>query len=197
MLKPYIEDQAAFISRFVELDANGTVWKDNVYSSLIDEFYLEAWSCEELLSVYESCFCAFSVPRPGVLEALDTLSTRYKIGLISNGMTPFQERNFRGLGIASMFGSVIVSAAVNMRKPDSAIFHLACSELGVRPEESVYVGDNPIVDIGGARDAGLRTIFVPSSAHPHCGAADATCHDMIQLPRIIEEIGEQVGAPNP
>ena len=190
MLKPYIDDQAAFISRFVELDANGMVWKDRVYSALIGEFHLEAWSCEELLSVYELCFCAFSVPRLGVIEAVNTISTRYNLGLISNGMTPFQERNFRGLGIASMFGSVIVSAAVNLRKPDSAIFHLACSELGVRPEEAVYVGDNPITDIEGAKDAGLRTIFVPSSAHPHCEAADANCNDMSQLPRIIEEIGE-------
>ena len=147
MLRPYIEDQAAFISRFVELDDNGAVWKDKVYSALIGEFHLEEWSCAELLSVYESCFCAFSAPRPGVLEALSAISTRYKLGLISNGMTPFQERNFRGLGIASMFDSVIVSAAVNLRKPEAAIFHLACSELGVRPDEAVYVGDNPTADV--------------------------------------------------
>ncbi len=87
-----------------------------------------------------------------------------------------------------MFSSVIVSAAVNLRKPDSAIFHLACSELGVRPDEAVYVGDNPVADIEGARDAGLRTIFIPSVAHPHCVAADATCSDMSQLPGIISEI---------
>lgn len=190
MLRPYLDDQAAFISRFVELDANGTVWKDKVYSGLIAEFHLEAWSCAELLSVYESCFCAFSVPRPGVLEALDSISSRYKLGLISNGMTPFQERNFRGLGIASMFGSVIVSAAVNLRKPDPAIFHLACSELGVRPDEAVYVGDNPIADIEGARNAGLRTIFIPSAAHPVCAAADAFCDDMRRLPEILDLIGE-------
>lgn len=190
MLRPYIEDQAAFISRFVELDANGTVWKDEVYSALIAEFQIEGWSTSELLFVYESCFCAFSVPGPGVLEALEDLSTRYKLGLISNGMSPFQERNFRNLGVSSMFGSVVVSAAVDLRKPDSAIFHLACSELQVHPSEAFYVGDNPVADIEGARDAGLRTIFVPSPAHPHCAAADATCNDMRTLPRILNEIGE-------
>lgn len=196
MLKPYIDDKVAFISRFVELDANGTVWKDKVYSALIGEFQIEGWSCAELLSVYESCFCAFSVPRPGVLEALDTISTRYKLGLISNGMTPFRERNFRGLGVVSMFSSVIVSAAVNLRNPDPAIFYLACSQLGVRPDEAIYVGDNPIADIEGARDAGLRTIFVPSVSHPHCVAADASCSDMSQLPRLINKIGEQYSGGN-
>lgn len=188
MLKPYLNDQEAFISRFVELDANGSVWKDKVYSALIREFQIEEWSCAELLSVYENCFCAFSVPKPGALDALGVICTRYKIGLVSNGMTPFQERNFRGLGVASLFESVIVSSAVNLRKPDSAIFHLACSELGVRPDEAVYVGDNPVADVEGAKDAGLRTIFIPSSIHPQCEAADASCGDMRELPRIIDEV---------
>ncbi len=186
MLRPYIDDRAAFISRFVELDANGTVWKDKVYASLIAEFRLADWSCAELLAVYESCFCAFVVPRPGVLEALDLISSRYKLGLITNGMSPFQERNLRGLGVESLFGSVLVSAAVKLRKPDPAIFHLACSELGVRPDEACYVGDHPIADVEGAKDAGLRTIFIPSSVHSHCDAADASCDDMSQLPQILE-----------
>ena len=196
MLRPYVEDQAAFISRFVELDANGTVWKDKVYSSLIAEFHIESWSSSELLAVYESCFCAFCVPMPGVIDALEDISTRFKLGMISNGMSPFQERNFRSLGVASLFGSVIVSAAVNLRKPDSAIFHLACSELSVRPDEAFYVGDNPVADIEGARDAGLRTIFIPSAAHPQCLTANATCTDMRQLPELLDKIGEQAAPSN-
>ena len=78
MLRPYIENREAFITRFVELDANGKLWKDKVYSALIEEFHLEEWSCAELLSVYESCFCAFSTPRPGVLEALNEISPRFR-----------------------------------------------------------------------------------------------------------------------
>jgi len=190
MLKPDLKNPAGFISRFLELDANGTVWKDKVYSTLIDEFNLEGWSCSELLSVYEYCFCAFSIPKPGVPEALNTIGKHYKLGLISNGMTPFQERNFRTLGIASMFGSVIVSAAVNLRKPDPAIFHLACSELSVTPNEAVYVGDNPVADIEGAKDSGLRTIFIPSAVYPHCMSADESCNDMSHLPQILNKIGE-------
>lgn len=197
MLKPDLENPAGFISRFLELDANGTVWKDKVYSALIDEFHLEGWSCAELLSVYEYCFCAFSVPKPGVLEALNTIGPYYKLGLVSNGMTPFQERNFRGLGVAEMFDSIIVSAAVNLRKPDPAIFHLACSELNVNPNEAVYVGDNPVADIEGAIASGLRTIFIPSSTYPDCVSADESCNDMSRLPEILNKIGEQDGAGNP
>ena len=188
MLGPYLDDKAAFISRFVALDDNGKVWKDEVYRALLEEFPLGDWLGDELLSVYELCFCAFAIPKPGVLDAVKELAESYKLGLISNGKTPFQERNFRGLGIASYFESVIVSAAVDLRKPDPAIFHLGCGELGVLPEEAVYVGDNPEADIRGARDAGLKTVFVPSSKYPECLLADATCSDMNLLVATIQQV---------
>ena len=68
MLKPNLDDPDAFISRFLELDNNGHVWKDEVYRQLIEEFELASWGMEELLSVYESRFGAFCVSRPGVVE---------------------------------------------------------------------------------------------------------------------------------
>jgi len=195
MLRPYVKDEEKFIARFIELDSNGTVWKDNVYKTLLDEFNIQAWSSVELLSVYENCFCGFSIPREGVREALLDISQSCKIGLISNGMSPFQERNFRGLGLFSLFQSVIVSQAVNLRKPDARIFQMGCEELGVEPSETVYVGDNPIADIKGARDAGLFTVFIPTSLHPNCAAADATCEDMKNLPTIIRKLANQAVEP--
>ena len=60
MLKSDISNKEQFISRFLELDQNGIVWKDKVYEVLIDEFKILNWTVEELLSSYELCFCAFS-----------------------------------------------------------------------------------------------------------------------------------------
>lgn len=185
MLRSHIRDEAAFVARFVELDANGTVWKDQVYKTLLEEFAVGGWSAEELLSVYENCFCGFAVPKQGIIEAVELLSKSYQLGLVSNGRSPFQERNFRALGFATLFKSVIVSEAVSLRKPDPRIFHLCCSELGVTPSNSIYVGDHPLADIEGARNAGLRTIFIPGSLHSDCPSADAVCADMSQLARLI------------
>lgn len=186
MLSPYLENKLDFIARFIELDANGTLWKDKVYAALIDEFSLTEWSVKELLSVYETCFCAFAVPREGGIEAIQQLSKKYKLGLISNGMSPFQERNFTALGIASLFKSVIVSQAVGFRKPDPKIFLLGCQELGVSPQRTIYVGDNPISDINGAINAGLHTIFVTTALYPECRSAHGICSDLRSLPSIVE-----------
>ena len=191
MLGSELEDPDAFISRFVELDDNGRVWKDEVYRRLIEEFEIGGWAMEELLSVYENRFSTFCVPRLGVRQAIEELvEANYRLGLISNGKTPFQERNFRALGFADHFGSIIVSEAVGLRKPDARIFHLGCSELEVTPEEAAFVGDSPTADIEGAKEAGLRTIFVPSDLYPACEIADETCRDMHELPRVIAKLGQ-------
>ncbi len=193
MLRPYLENEQSFTNRFIELDANGTVWKDRVYQELINEFSLADWSVQELLTVYETCFCAFALPREGVVEAVKSLAGKYKIGLISNGMTPFQERNFRALGISSVFESIIVSQAVGLRKPDRQIFHLGCHQLGASPQNTIFIGDNPIADMRGASDAGLNTIFVTTPLHADCAIADVICSDMRELPCLVEAM-ESIGA---
>jgi len=42
------------------------------------------------------------------------------------------------------------------------IFEETLKRLGVTAEEAVYVGDSPEEDIKGAKNAGMKTIFVPS-----------------------------------
>jgi len=192
MLRESVSDPDRFVSRFIELDADGRVWKDKVYEQLVVEFDIEDWSPSELLAAYELCFCGFSVPRDGIYSAVEEISKQYQLGLISNGMSPFQERNFRALGFSQLFESVIVSESCGLRKPDRQIFELSCSELGVQPSEAVYVGDNPTADIEGANAAGLSSIFVPTDRFQDCPLASATCSDLGQLPRVIETLSNSL-----
>jgi putative hydrolase of the HAD superfamily len=91
MLKTDISDKEKFISRFIELDKNGSVWKDKVYECLIDEFSILNWTVKELLCSYELCFCAFSKPKQGAIEAVKKLHKMgIKLAIVSNGKSPFQ-----------------------------------------------------------------------------------------------------------
>lgn len=54
-----------FIDRFIELDAQGYVWKDVVYSTLIKEWNLP-YSMEELVKEYEDNFQKFAVGFPDI-----------------------------------------------------------------------------------------------------------------------------------
>ena len=120
MLRAQVSQEDLFVNRFVELDANGSVWKDEVYQILIDEFSIKGWSVNELLTSYELCFSGFCQPKIGAVKAVRVLKQMgMKLALISNGKSPFQERNFNSLSIAPLFDAVIVSEAVNLRNLSS------------------------------------------------------------------------------
>lgn len=158
-LVPQAEKQN-FIARFIELDANGSVWKDLVYRQLIEEFKLLKYSEQQLLNIYIQDFNKFCVAFDGVEETiLKLFQAGFKLGLISNGKTLFQEHNFQSLGITEYFSTVIVSDAVGLRKPQAEIFQLACQQFDVEPEQCIFIGDNEIADIQGAKGVGMQTIL--------------------------------------
>ncbi len=66
------------------------------------------------------------------------------------------------LGINWFFNAVLVSEDVGWRKPNPKIFQEALKRLEVSAEKTVYVGDSPKEDIGGASALGMKTIFLPS-----------------------------------
>jgi putative hydrolase of the HAD superfamily len=51
-------------------------------------------------------------------------------------------------------------------KPDPRIFLVAAERLGVLPEQILHVGDDPAMDMAGARDAGLRTAWINRDSQP-------------------------------
>ncbi len=61
---------------------------------------------------------------------------------------------------ARCFGTIVVSLEVGFGKPDPRVFEIAVSRLGVAKDDAVMVGDSLVCDIGGARRAGLRAIWI-------------------------------------
>src|SRR5262249_21296385 len=57
--------------------------------------------------------------------------------------------------VAPFFAFMVISGKEGVEKPDPAIFRLALDRSGVVPEEAVYVGDHPQVDIEAASELGM------------------------------------------
>ncbi|WP_228716638.1 HAD family hydrolase [Acinetobacter pittii] len=183
------ENKQAFITRFIELDNNGSVWKDLVYSQLLEDFNIKNFSVESLLESYINDFNKFCRPFEKVPETIQTLYNKgYKLGLVSNGKSPFQENNFYALGLKEFFSTIIVSEAVGMRKPDRQIFEYACKELGCTPNECIFVGDNHKADIEGANNAGMKTIFFHPDPSICSTVADKRIHHYDQLETAINTL---------
>jgi HAD superfamily hydrolase (TIGR01549 family) len=104
---------------------------------------------------------------PDIPQTLHALKQKgIKMGLISNvgqelaiTRRPFLKEN----GILHFFDTIIFSVEVGVVKPEKAIFDLALREIGEgNPSSTMHVGDSPIEDVKGARNAGLIPILFDS-----------------------------------
>ncbi len=104
---------------------------------------------------------------PESLEILAQLKGQgFELGIISN----FDSRFFqvsRGLGLNTFFDSVTISSLVGAAKPAKHIFAHALDEHMVIPQEALHVGDHPIKDFEGARQAGLHAVLIDRSSNSH------------------------------
>lgn len=115
------------------------------------------------------------VPVPGVPDLLAELRERYCVGLLTDGPSRAQRSKLERLGWTDLFDVVVVTGELAAGKPDPRAFAALTDRLGVPPEETVYVGDNPTADVRGAKRAGMLAIQVVDAADDEPDpAADAT-----------------------
>jgi putative hydrolase of the HAD superfamily len=101
-----------------------------------------------------------------VVEYIASLKGRYRRALVSN--VPHRaniERHFAHGELDKLFDTIIPSGEVGYEKPQPEIYQLAADQLGVKPEECLFVDD-----IGrfceGAAAVGMQTVLF---FHPQFG----------------------------
>lgn len=110
---------------------------------------------------YHDTKLAYLKPEPDVVPTLIELRERgYKLGVISNGKSVKQWEKIIRLRLHHFFHTVVISEDVGSEKPDVKIFQAALNQLGLKPNETLYVGDCPETDILGANKAGLISVRV-------------------------------------
>lgn len=136
-------------------------------------------------------------------QTLETLAGNYKLGLISNfTYAPVIYAGLRRVRISNFFDLILVSDAVGWRKPHTKIFEEALKRLGAGAEETLYVGDSPEEDIKGAKQLGMKTVFVASQFFPiekllqSEQKPDAIARNICEAKRKIEDIIRFSKGPN-
>ena len=92
---------------------------------------------------------------PDALPALERLSKRFRLGVISNGFASVE-----AIGIAHHFETVVSAHEVGTSKPDPLIYQACIERMGLAPERMLYVGDDPANDIIGPQTAGLNAAWI-------------------------------------
>jgi len=92
---------------------------------------------------------------PDVMPALQALGARYRLAAITNGNTDISL-----VGLDAHFEFALVAAEFGSAKPAPDIFRAACRRAGVEPQRTLHVGDDPELDVIGAKRAGLGAAWI-------------------------------------
>lgn len=104
-------------------------------------------------------------PYPDTPIVLERLHQRaVPLGVISNAW-PSLESKYERLGLRKYFRAFVVSARVGCCKPDEAIYRQAIDEMGLPPEDLLFVDDVPEY-VEKAIDLGMTAVVMARSGQP-------------------------------
>jgi len=123
---------------------------------------------------------------PHLFEILTEVEAQYKIAIISDAQWVFAEPEVEILGLDRFFQHKILSSHYGYKKPDVRLFQTAMKKLRVKPDESLYIGDNLRKDLVGAKKAGMRFIYFGQEIQEYNGfKPDGVFSDYSELERVI------------
>lgn len=119
---------------------------------------------------------------PDALPALERLRALGPVASLTNGNADLER-----IGLHLHFAHRISARDVGAAKPDARIFLAAAEKLGIAPENILHVGDDPELDVAGARNAGMRTAWINRAGYPWPGVLGAAPDlDLRDLAGLVE-----------
>jgi len=142
----------------------------------------------QLLDLYASNLCRQTMLFPGIDELLQQIEQQaMRWGVITNKPARFTEPLLKALGIAQRAACIISGDSASKNKPHPEPMLLACQQIGVQPEQCLYVGDAQR-DIEAGLNAGMQTLI---ASFGYIGEQDKLsdwqAHGIIDTPLAIME----------
>ena len=126
-------------------------------------------------------------PYPETRQALEAISEKYRVVVLSNADDCFLEPVLKKLDFP--FDASLSSEGARCYKPNPELFLTLLTQLNVKPEEAIYVGDRQYEDVQGAGQAGLGTVWINrtgAEADPNLRAPDYHIVSLMELPDLIK-----------
>ena len=112
---------------------------------------------DRLIAVRQEAFVRVVRVEPETLSFLGRLGARYRMALLSNYPDGDAIRaSLDDTGIAPFLEHALVSGDLGLCKPHPDVFRAVLDALALPPEAVLFVGDNWLADVQGARRAGMQ-----------------------------------------
>jgi 2-haloalkanoic acid dehalogenase type II len=148
----------------------------------------------DAVAAYEAFHDTLSsgIAYPDARPALDRLRRHFRLVVVSNADDDHLHHALAENGLAFEF--ILSSETARSYKPRPRIFQRACELLGLPPEQVLYVGDSPMMDVLGARNAGMSVAWLNRRGAPRPDKVpppDIEVADLMALADILLESPRQ------
>jgi putative hydrolase of the HAD superfamily len=145
----------------VAADRDGLEPRERFAGMLAERFGLDGQDEGAILAELRGGLVRELVPDDAVTRALrDARGAGWVPFVVTNGTVAQQERKLRHTGLDREVAGWVVSEGVGLRKPDPAIFQVAAARARQSLEGAMMIGDSAQADVGGARAAGVRAVWL-------------------------------------
>jgi putative hydrolase of the HAD superfamily len=132
------------------------VWRASLAACSIDDEALAG----ELSDAFRTARRAGELVDPQATAVLEDVGRDHRCALVTNGAPDVQREKIGRTALGRFFDAIIISAEVGVGKPDPRIFEIALEAIGAAAHATVMIGDSVPRDVAGARNAGLRSIWI-------------------------------------
>jgi 2-haloalkanoic acid dehalogenase type II len=114
----------------------------------------EDTAADEAFTVFYRARNAVSLYRD-VLPALNQLHGRFQLISLTNG-----NADLKSIGLDHYFDASFAARDVGALKPDPKVFRHVLAHAQREPHQVVHIGDDPVADVQGARNAGMHSLWM-------------------------------------
>jgi putative hydrolase of the HAD superfamily len=139
----------------------GAITEDDVHRALGNRLGLDEQQVAALMADIWREY--LGTPNIELIEYTRLLRPRYRTGILSNSFVGAREKEQAAYCFEDLVDDIVYSHEAGMSKPDPRIYVLACTRLGVRPDETVFIDDTDYC-VAGAREVGLHAIRYQDNA---------------------------------
>lgn len=147
----------------------------------------EVWYC-----LFTHCWPIAAVKYPFTEPTLIKLREMgLRLGVVTNGEHDSQMLKIKLLGLEKFIDEIVISGDVGVQKPNVKPFEVMSKKLEIAPQNLLYVGDNPLNDVEGSRNAGYIPVWVKTIGNWYftdIERCDYEIDTIAELPELITKI---------
>lgn len=187
-----------FIERFINVEKqhiyNG--WTYTAQQIIEQGVFINGTKYQDVIEcLYTYCWPQVAVKFPFTEPMLVKLREMgLKIGILTNGESYTQRDKIRLLNIEPFVDEIVICSDIGTQKPDLKAFEVISERIGIEPQNLLFVGDNPLNDVEGSRNAGYIPVWVKTIGHWYFDdikRCEFEVETVAEIPEIVDKINLQ------